>query len=168
MAELVPKGIEAPAETNRSVRIVSETKTSLTRVGRVLACDICWLAPPVGGQRQFRATRTYNNYYQTKYSKADLGRHADRISERLRRRELRDCSNTHKANYGLGSRAVYLVASFEESFKELAKTCRSSIGKIYLVDGLAPKAFRVSRYCSTIVLESMPLAAAKMVFRAPA
>jgi hypothetical protein len=44
----------------------------------------------------------------------------------------------------------------------------NSIGKMYLVEGLAPRAFRVSRYWRTMVLESMLFAAPKMVVRASA
>src|SRR5574340_1117782 len=42
------------------------------------------------------------------------------------------------------------------------------MGKMYLVDGDAPRAFRVSRYCRVIVFASIPLAAEKIWFRAPA
>jgi hypothetical protein len=42
----------------------------------------------------------------------------------------------------------------------------NSMGKMYLVEGLAPIDLSVSKYCRVIVLWSMPLAALKIASRA--
>src|SRR5450631_235839 len=87
-----------------------------------------------------------------------------RAGSRIRVAQSVDGQGQTAKPYDLVPGALFIALSIMELIGPTS--CVNSNGITNLVAGPAPRALRASRYCSAIVLESIPLAASKIVCNA--